>query len=293
MNYQQFILATKENVALSLGADTHLQIHTTLKNNGRERIGITIIEEHINISPTIYLEEYYKQYQDGFPLECIVESIIDLYHDVKFEHSWDMCMLKDFSSIQSKIAYKIIHAEKNEKLLKTIPYVAYLDFAIVFYILHEANESGTATIPITYPLLKLWNVSLDALQKTAFENTPTLLPATFKPMQLVIKELSGNNLQYENGEEELMYVLSNSLGVFGASCILYRDVLREIGEELGENYYLLPSSIHEMIIVPESKSPNREHLNEMVTEINETQVETEDVLSDCVYYFDCKTNQVS
>ena len=72
------------------------------------------------------------------------------------------------------------------------------------------------------------------------------------------------------------------------------DIMKEkIYEEIGENYYLLPSSIHEMIIVPESNSPSREHLNEMITEVNQTQVDEEEFLSDCVYYYNSSTKTLS
>ena len=292
MNYQQFVIVVKEKVALVLGNGMNLQIHTALKNNGKERVGLTISDKRVNISPTIYLEEYFKQFQNGNSIENITESILDVYHEVKFEHAWHVHTIKDFRLMQHKIVYKLIHAGKNETLLQDIPYIAYLDFAIVFYILFEVDESGTATIPITHELIQVWGVSLDEIHQNAFRNTPVLLPANFKPMQVVIDELMGTNYS-EECSEDLMYVLTNSLRSFGAACILYDGMLEKIGEEIGENYYILPSSIHEMIIVPESNSPSRAHLNEMITEVNQTQVDEEEFLSDCVYYYDRKTRTLA
>lgn len=293
MNYQQFVVVVKEKVALSLGDGMSLHIHTALKNNGIERVGLTITDKRINISPTIYLEEFYKQFQNGHEINSIVERILDVYQEVKFEHTWQVHTIKNFESMRSKIVFKLIHASKNETLLKNMPYIAYLDFAIVFYILFEVDESGTATIPITYELIQLWDVSLDDIQQNAFRNAQTLLPATFKPMQIVIDELMGTNYSEDALTEDLMYVLTNSLRSFGAACILYDDMLEKIGENIEENYYLLPSSIHEMIIVPESNSPSRAHLNEMITEVNQTMVDEEDFLSDRVYYYDCETKTLS
>ena len=107
----------------------------------------------------------------------------------------------------------------------------------------------------------------------------------FKPMRIVIDELMGNPCNNLIQSDDIMFVLTNSLRSFGAICILYEDVLFHIGNLLRENYYILPSSIHEVIIIPESQAPCKETLNEMITEINETQVEIEDVLSDHVYYY--------
>lgn len=293
MNYQQFVIVVKNKVAQHLGEGMSLHIHTALKNNGIERVGLTIIDKRVNISPTIYLEEYYKQFENGISIQDIVESVLDVYHEVKFEHTWQVHTVKDFEMMRSKIVYKLIHAKKNETLLKNMPYIAYLDFAIVFYILFEVDESGTATIPITHELVQLWGVSLDEIQQNAFRNAPTLLPANFKPMQIVIDELMGTNYSDEEYVEDLMFVLTNSLRSFGAACILYDGMLDKISEEIGENYYILPSSIHEMIIVPESNSPSRAHLNEMIAEVNQTQVDEEEFLSDCVYYYDAKTKTLS
>ncbi len=293
MNYQQFIIVVKNEVSQLLGENTSLHVHTALKNNGKERIGLTITDKNINISPTIYLEEYYRQFQNGISVEDIVQSVLNVYHEVKFDHSWQVHTVKDFGSMGSKIVYKIINAKKNETLLKNIPYITYLDFAIVFYILFEADEFGTANIPITYDLMNLWGVTSEVVQQCAFQNTPKLLPASFKPMKLVIDELMGTNFHSEKPAEELMYVLSNSLRSFGAGCMLYDGILEEIGENIGESFYILPSSIHEIIIVPESNSPCETHLSEMVAEINQTQLDEEDVLSDRVYYYNLENGTLT
>lgn len=293
MNYQQFITIVKNKVAQQLNEDISLQVHTALKNNSKERVGLTITDKRINISPTIYLEEYYKQFEDGMPISHIVDSIINVYHEVKFEHDWNIQTVKDFELMHPKIVYKLILANKNELLLQSMPFIAYLDFAIVFYILFEIDESGTATIPITHELMKIWNVSLDEIEQYAFQNAPQLLPAVFKPMKVVIDELLGTKFQHEDCAEELMYVLTNSLKSFGAACILYDGMLDEISKQLGENFYILPSSIHEMIIIPESNSPSRAHLDEMITDVNQTHVAEEELLAEHVYYYNRDTHQLN
>lgn len=286
MDYQQFVAVIKEKVAQSLGDGMSLEIRTTLKNNGRERTGLTISQGETNISPTIYLEEYYQQFKKGNSPEDIVESILDVYHEVNFEHTWQVHSIKDFAEIQSKIVYKVISADKNEEFLKAVPVIYYLDLAIVFYILFEVNDSGTATIPITNELVSLWNTNARDLYDIAKKNSPSLLPATLKPMRVVIEELLGNECESCILDDDIMFVLTNQLRNFGAACILYGDILEQINGQLDENYYILPSSIHEVIIIPESQSPGKEQLLEMVAEINETQVDPEEVLSNQVYYYD-------
>lgn len=286
MNYQQFVIVIKEKVALSLGAGMNLQIHTTLKNNGKERIGLSIEDKKINIHPTIYLEEYYKQFKNGNSIEDIAQNILNVYQEVRFEHTFDIESIKDFSLTQSKITYKIIHAQKNETPLQSLPHILYLDLAIVFYVLFEVDTNGCATIPITHQLLELWEKDVEELHQIALANSPELLPAVFKPMRAVVEDLLGLPCDEEGFDEDIMFVLTNPWRSFGAACMLYNGILEQIAATLGENYYILPSSIHEIIVIPESQAPCKEHLMDMVREVNETQVDLEDILSDNVYYYD-------
>lgn len=290
MNYQQFITTLEEKVSLILGDDMNIKIHTALKNNGNERVGLSISDKHINLSPTIYLEEYFKLYQDGESIENIVENILSVYHEVKFEHSWQVHTISNFNITKEKIVYKIIHEPQNTILLQNLPHISLLDFAIVFYILFEVDETGTATIPVTNDLIELWKTNLDEIYQLAKLNTPRLLPPVFKPMRVVIEELLGNPCENEFQADDIMFVLTNSLRSLGAACIFYEDLLMHIGNFLKENFYILPSSIHELIIIPENQAPDKNTLNEMVLEVNETQVEPEDVLSDHVYYYDREEN---
>lgn len=293
MDYQQFVIVVKEKVALSLGKDLNLQLHSSLKNNGRVRTGITIFDKKVNLAPTIYLEEYYEQFLSGNSIENIVESILEVYHEVKFEHEWQVHTIKDFETIQSKFVFKLIHAQKNEALLRTLPHIPYRDLAIIFYILFDVDETGTATIPITHELLELWQTTQEKVYQIAKKNIANLLPATFKPMRVVIEELTGASYVFDDEDGEIMFVLTNSIRNFGAACILYSGILDQIGGLFGENFYLLPSSIHEVILIPESKSPPLDVLNEMVVEINETQLSVEEVLSDHAYYYDCAKQQLT
>lgn len=286
MNYQQFVMALKTKVADILGESATVTIHTALKNNGYERVGLTISEKHINLSPTIYLEEYFKYFEDDDSIDDIADSILHVYREVRFDHSWQVHTISNFEIIKEKIVYKIIHAPQNEVLLKTLPSLPYLDFAVVFYILFEVDDNGTATIPVTEDLLRLWNTSLKKLFHIAMKNTPKLLPPVFKPMRIVVEELLGHPYDEDLQDDDIMFVLTNPLRSLGAACILYDNVLLHIGNFLKENYYVLPSSIHEVIIIPESQAPGKETLNDMIAEINETQVAIEDVLSNHVYYYD-------
>lgn len=294
MNYQQFIEEVERRVKEKIkGNETiTVYIHTAVKNNGKERKGITVSEKGIHISPTIYLEEYFQQFQEGKPIEEIVEKILQLYEEVKCSHPCEESLLQNYEELKGKFACKLIHRGKNEKLLNDIPYVPWMDLAIVAFVLLEVSPYGTATVLVRKEHLEIWGLTEAQLFDEAKKNTPILLPYQFCPMRKLLREICPYAVDEGEEEEESLYVLSNKLRSFGAASMLYDGILEKVGQKLGENYYILPSSIHEVIVVPESKSPVKQDLEEMVREINETQVEEEEVLSDRVYYFSRKENRL-
>ena len=291
MNYQQFIEEVERRVKEKIkGNETiTVYIHTAVKNNGKERKGITVSEKGIHISPTIYLEEYFQQFQEGKPIE---EKILQLYEEVKCSHPCEESLLQNYEELKGKFACKLIHRGKNEKLLNDIPYVPWMDLAIVVFVLLEVSPYGTATVLVRKEHLEIWGLTEAQLFDEAKKNTPILLPYQFCPMRKLLREICPYAVDEGEEEEESLYVLSNKLRSFGAASMLYEGILEKVGQKLGENYYILPSSIHEVIVVPESKSPVKQDLEEMVREINETQVEEEEVLSDRVYYFSRKENRL-
>lgn len=293
MNYQEFISIIKELVSSHLTEDIHATLHTTLKNNGKERVGITFVNNRFRIHPTLYLEEFYTSYQKGASIDELAEHILSIYNDLQFDGDFNANFIFDFEEAKSQIAYKLINTQKNYLLLQTMPHIPFHDLSIVFFLNYEEDFPGSATIPITNEMIRLWNTSPSALYALAQANTSTLFPATFKPIQMVINELLGSVPDDNGSSVGNMYVLSNQKRSFGAATILYDDILSQIATRIKENYYILPSSIHEVIILPESESPPKEYLEEMVHTLNETDTPTEEVLTDHVYYYHIQTQELS
>lgn len=260
-----------------------VRIHTAQKNNGVWRKGLTIEEKGINISPTIYLEEYYQQFCHGSSLESITEEILDLYGELRFQAPWKGERLRVYQEIRDKIVYRLISRERNPVLLREIPYVSYLDLAIVFAVILEIDRRGIVTMLIRTEQLKEWGIGKEEVYRQACENTRRLLPADFQSMKAVIEEL----IMVPCRENEIkLCVLTNRMKRYGAAAVLYEGQLESMGQMLGENYYVLPSSVHEMLILPESCAPETEEMNRMIKEINEAVVDPEEVLGDHVYYYD-------
>ena len=293
MTYIEFADAVEKMMNKKMKGGVRASLYTAMKNNGKERTGILIEMPGINISPTIYLEEYYESYVAGRKIEQIVDDIKQLYEEIKQEKPWDCESFRDYEGVRNRIVFKVINTAKNRKFLRTVPHLAFLDLSIVFYVLVDVSEEGTAAMVVNSSHADSWKVQAETLWEDAVKNVKNLLPAVFVTMNHALKSLLGD-VEYEEGDLLLekkkdydqMYVLSNKFRNYGAACIAYPNVLEMIGQILKKDYYILPSSVHEVIIVPYSEIYVCSKLDEMVREINSTQVEEEDVLSNHVYLYD-------
>lgn len=287
MTYEEFVLKVKDCLQEGFAPFGNVEIRTAYKNNGKLRTGVSFCEEGESISPIIYLEEYYEKFQMGIPMEQLAMEVRNLYEKIKVDHRWEGTFILDYKNVKDRIIYKLVNRQKNKELLKEIPHIPYLDLEIVFCVLVETDmdEGRIATMLIRLEHLKHWDVSEGEIYRQAFKNTEKLMPADLQTLCAVLEETPEFERE-DFSEGECMYVLTNRLRNFGAATILYEDRLKIIHMCFGENFYILPSSIHEVILLPESQAMDKSELSKIVKDINETQVKEEEVLSDIAYYFD-------
>lgn len=189
---------------------------------------------------------------------------------------------------KTDIVYQLRNYERNRSWLTQIPHIRYLDLAIIFcFSLPEEQKQEERFCLVTNREMDHWQVTVEQLEELAQENTCRLLPPVFSTLEDMIRELSQGALKLEKKSENAipMYILSNERKLYGAAAILYPGVLKTIGHYLQDDLYILPSSIHECILVP-SRGPYRQaDLEGIVTEINESQVPWEEFLSNHVYFY--------
>lgn len=274
MNYTEFVHAMLSKTREQMEPEVRVEIHTAVKNNSTERTGLVLMRQGVNMSPTIYLEEFYERYLNGTELPDLVKTIQDLYQKIRVKKSYPYEDILSYEKVKEKIVYKVIQKETNEKLLREIPHEEFLNLAVVFYIILEYTTFGTASLLIRNEHLKMWNVSETEIVETAKQNTPELLPAELEKLT------------------DYMYVLTNKTRNLGAAVMLYPDTGKKVWQVIGENFYILPSSIHELILIPESYGVERTQLECMVREINQAEVEAEEVLAESVYYYSGKEDRI-
>ncbi|MCC8028940.1 MAG: DUF5688 family protein [Lachnospiraceae bacterium] len=275
-----------------------ITVESVCRNNGDCLDGLVILENGVNIGPTLYLNYYYKSYRKGTSFQKTYEQILEHYEANKTTKSVDVSFFTDFDRTGSRIAPKLIHFEKNRKLLQDIPHIPFLDLAIVFYCyIPMEPEIGNATILIRNSHLEFWEQTEDALYPLARKNAARLLPPKLHNMNSLIEEMmpeqSYPTVMIPDDPLYPMYVLTNSQNLFGASCLLYDDLIHSLADRFQSDFYILPSSIHEIILIPASCDSRLNEFSDMVREVNETQVADEEILSDHAYYYSRERDRIT
>lgn len=292
MRYQKFIETVKEHIQQELQKPVHL--FPVLKNNGSVYDGLVILDPILNISPTIYLNPYYHRYLDGVSMEDIYEDILNTYHENLPDEDFDVSVFRDYDKAKERIVMKLINAKKNEQLLKKVPHILIYDLAIVFLCSVSDFMNEYATILIHNQHIKMWNISLEDLYEVAKDNSPRILAPRLDNLHDVFAYITDESLPFL--EALNMHILTNYLKIHGATCMVYPGLLEEIAEVFEDDLIIIPSSIHETLVFPKENLPDEysiEHLNDMIQEVNETQLTDDEILSDHIYWYHRNTKEIS
>ena len=320
-NFTQAIL---EGLQQKLGCEYQVLVEKVTKNNGLVLTGIIAKKKGATAYPTIYIDQYFKENMSREEIAKIVESLYGKICDAEVEEL-DLSGFTDFAKAKERLAVKLIHAEKNKEYLKQVPHRRIHDLAIVFYyMVQEQPFCGKAVIMIKKEHMNKWQVTDEELYEAAMSNMPAKLPYRIRNIEEVMRDLLESGLKEDlmhfrkndkeenifsddwidellgqmtgsfqaEGERIPMYVLTNRQKLQGAACMLYPDVLKCFGEKIGQDFYVLPSSVHEVILVPAIPVTGPEILKEIVTDINRTQVAPDEVLSDSVYFYSRKRDML-
>ena len=307
MNYNQFLEEVRAAVQERLGSDYEIRIQKITKNNGIVLDGLIIGKASKNIAPTIYLNPYYMHFTHGMSLQEILEDIISAYKENNDVVFGDIRELLDFTNLQDKVAFKLIQREKNKELLKDVPYFEFLDLAVVFYLILDEHRGDQMTALIHNSHMKPWGVEKEELYRLAMRNTPILLPSEIKTMKEIMCDILKGHLDKLEMEEMVddlldfdsqkppLYVLSNKKQINGVGCILYDGCLKDFADSQNSDIVILPSSLHETILIPDNGNLDYGELQKTVGQINESEVPEEDVLSDRIYRYsrhDCSISLI-
>lgn len=284
--------------------DAKVTINSVMKNNGLTLHGVVVHPEGQSVAPTIYLEGFFKKYEDGADLDSVMDKIADTisehlntpdeFADVAQSYS-------NYDAVKDKIVMAVVNTAKNKELLSQVPHTEREDLSLIYKVVVGTGADGIGSITIRNEHMEQWGVTVDEIHEMAMKNTKEILPVTVQTMTEVMREMFGaDGMPDEMAEmmfsdmplNQQMFIISNKSKVNGAASMFYEDTLSELADRIGTSLYILPSSVHEVIAVSTDMG-TPETLAQMVQEVNGGQVAPEEQLSDHVYKFDAKAKVIS
>lgn len=294
VSYHDFITEVIKDMGKFMGDGYLLERTQVRKNNGLILDGVIIHKDKEIIMPSIYLNQYYKRYQENGDLDSCVGEVVKVYQKFCLNNQFAVKDIKfEYENLKDKIFYRLVNYEMNSELLKDLPHDHVLDLAIIYYGLMYVDEEGIGSVQFSKEHLKRFAIDKEILRADAIRNTPILFPSIIRPVQSVLMDLmTVNGTDAKEHSKELsddfnvpMYILSNKQGINGAACLLYHQELQRFYEKINKDFYILPSSIHELILVPVKSDMIATSLDKLVQEVNQTQVLEEEVLSEHAYLY--------
>lgn len=288
MEFEAFVNEVEATVKKRTGDVASVSVVRTLRNNGIKdvRIGFSFLDNQI--IPQIILNDEYKRYQDGTTVEEIAENIIASYKEILTSplntEAEDMfvAICTDYQKAKDHIFCRLVNKEMNKEMLSVAPYVEWNDLVVVFYCILADKGNETAGFDIKNDLMEAWGKSPEELYEDALENNRKYADCVFTSMAKALNK--------PTSDEDYMYFVNDNAHPFGATTMLYSDIYKNLANKFSTNMIVLPCSIHEVIVVPDVFE-GYDAFKAMVKEINETEVDQKDFLSDNVYRYNRATDE--
>ncbi len=285
MKYREFREQMLEIIAKIVGKEVKVSLHEVGKTNDVTRYGVSFRNGEHSIAPTIYLESFFQRFLEGEEQGVLAKEIVDVYERENYEIEFSVEDFQDYQKAKEHIFVKVVEVSRNRELLKDKPYKIVMNLAMLAYYSVDGQDGVRGSVGIGYSNLEAWNINEVQLLEEALENTERVKAWTLDSISDLLEEAVE--------DKKSMYVLSNKEKYLGAATICYYDCLEKCGERIGNDFYILPSSIHELILVPKDKAEGLSLLKLIVQDINDTQVPLEEVLSYDIYYYDLTSKKLS
>ncbi len=293
-----------EQIRSLLGDGYETELTQVRKNNGVLKEVLNVRKENSECVPCFYMDEMFQSHCLGESVDALADYVRNIVQGESptIKEQVETYTKKEW--IEKNLFFRLLDYEKNKDDLEQAVYVRFLDLAAVFYVLTEDSEEGVKSFRLPREIWKSLELGeVEVYFPVIAENTRKLFPERLEYVEYMVLECVEKRLRLELPFREILrkpdqqlrsnqlYVLTNHRKINGAAVILYPDMLEELAKRFSGGFYIIPSSVHEVLLLKEEEI-GEERLNEMVREVNETQVEPEEVLTDHVFYYSSEKKQL-
>lgn len=270
-------------------SDAMVSFNPVLKNNGLILDALHIHRKGSNVTPNIYLNSFYEQFEDGRSLDDILSDIARMQIENEDIPDIDTVAFTDFQRARSRIKARLVNADLNADFLADKPHTIVADLATVYVIEFSSCEGETMSATITQPILDSYGITVEELHQIALNNMTD--DAYITSMSNLLSEL-GLTDESAVRPKETLFVLTNTSKTNGAAMVLNDRAMDDVIDRIGKDFFALPSSVHEWILVPCGAGIGVEELVRMVREVNASNVAPHERLSNHVYTYDPEQHQL-
>ena len=274
MDKNKFIKELFYVLSCQLGKEVEMKQKRVWKNNGASYEGLVIEKLEEELSPVISLDKCYEDFEAGISMKEISEQVLKEYRKTAGKVSLlSQQDIWSYERIKDRLYVEIVNKEWNKQYLEHKYYVPFLDLAVVYYIdtqLDYKNAPEHRGTAVTKDIFKIWSVEPEVIWKQVLENMGK--ESLF--LMLVVTEEENSLMTFEDAFQKNQ----------GALALLQKSILDEAKKKLEEPFYILPVSIFELMIVPESQADEVEEMKKAIIESNH-EMPVEYLLSNNVYYY--------
>ncbi|MBP3263643.1 DUF5688 family protein [Pseudobutyrivibrio sp.] len=295
MDYEQFKEQFTEDLKKNLEARGYdiasVDIAPSQKLNQDGYDAISVKLENSMMGPSGNFSNLFAAYEKTDDYDMVLNHATRMMDDaISNMPSYDANQLTDYDFIKDKLVLEAVNAEKNASLLEKVPHKDMEDIAIVYRVLLGQMDDGIASVVVTNEMLEKMDITKEQLHQDALISSPEIRPVEVNTLFGTIAELipdAGFMIQAD-GPEDRILVGTVADKHHGAGVIAYEGFLDEQAKKMGEDFYIIPCSIHEVLLVPESMAHDINALKDMISDVNSCEVPPEDILSDNLYHYDSK-----
>ena len=297
MDYEDFkdkFIADVKDKLEDAGIDTSIKVNMVNKLNESYE-AMTVTPEGSNIGLNLSIDKFYDAYNDGVTFENAVDKAVDsIMKGIDNTPSFNLSALTDYEQMKDKLITEVVSIDANKEKLETVPHKDIEDMAVVYRFVLSSDETGRSSVLVTNQMLENMGITPEQLHNHAIENAPLINPLEIRGMSEVMAELMGIEEAKMLGivpmdpKDEQLFVASVPDKIHGAGILAYQDFMDKAAERAGGDFFILPSSIHELLIVPDNGRMELNELESMVRSVNKNQVAPQDKLTDNVYHYDSK-----
>ena len=290
---KEYLPTEYENAEINVGESRKINSHYH---------SLTVAKEGQNVSPSVNLDQMYAEYQKTGELGPVLQEIAEI---ATIEpDGMNLHKLDSYEQAKDSLFIRVSNAETNKEFLADVPHETVGDLAVTYHVMMGIDNGEVGSTTITNALMEKFGITEAQLKADAIENSSKILSPSLESMNNVMARLLGMNnpvvgsvpfeqaVQDFNFREEGMFVLTNTTAVNGAAVMFYPEVMEQLGNHAGVDLFVIPSSTHEVILVPDDGAMHRADLEKMIKEINANEVDPKDRLSDSLYHYDSKDHKL-